>query len=227
MWMPGGKTHLAIGVGTALALGSVLPLDEDFWWKLAATVGVCSVAALAPDLDIDDNELEEMSRDRAWSVARHLKHVARNSDSLDRVVATGVGAVLVLLGELVSRVLETLAWLIQRVTTHRGMTHSLLCALFTTSLALYASYSYVRGDIWWGLAWGVGYLSHLIADSWTWSGVRFLLPFSNRHFWLVPRLLRFRVGTWRDTLLRVVSPFIGAMVLLLQHRVLDRLMQLS
>lgn len=218
--MPSGKTHLAIGIGTSLALGSAVTFDRDFWWKIALSTAICVVGALSPDLDIDNNELEEMSRTQTGRFARRARNIARDSDGFDKVTAWTFGAVLHLLGEIVSRVLEVLAWMIQRVTTHRGMTHTLLAWSCTTAVALWFSQRF-DGSIWWGICWSAGYASHLISDSWTWSGVRFLLPFSERRIWFAPRFLRFRVGTWRDAVLRIASPFIGMAILLWQHRVLD------
>lgn len=223
--MPGGKTHLAIGVGVGLAMGSRLPFDNYFPLLLGLTVTWCSVAALAPDLDIDNNELEETARDEGRNVSRWMKNTARDSDALDKAAAAGAGLAIKTTGEIASRSVEGLAWLVQRVTTHRGLTHSILALAMTTSLASAASQAWFQ-TAWWGLVWGAGYTSHLISDAWTWSGVRFLLPFSQRRFWLAPRGLRFRVGTWRDTLLRVTSPLIGLAVLLWQSPILQQLRSL-
>jgi inner membrane protein len=217
--MPGGKTHLAIGVGVGLALGSRLPLDNTFPVMLGLTVVLCSVAALTPDLDIDDNELEETTRDQGRNLSRWMRNTARDSDSLDKIAARGVGATLSALGEITSRLVEGLSWLVQRVTTHRGLTHSVLALAVTTGLASAAMGAWF-GSVWWGAVWGAGYASHLISDAWTWSGVRFLLPFTQRRFWLAPRFLRFRVGTWRDTVLRIVSPFAGLAILLWQSPII-------
>lgn len=218
--MPSGKTHLALGIGTSLALGSVIAFDRDFWWKLALSSAICVVGALSPDLDIDNNELEEMSRTQTGSFARRARHVARDSDRFDKITAWTFGTLFGLVGEIVSRVLEALAWIIQRVTTHRGITHSFLAWSFTSALALFFSQNF-DGSIWWGVCWSAGYASHLFSDSMTWSGIKPWQPWSERRFWIVPRPLRFRVGTWRDTVLRLVSPFVGFAVLLSQHRVLD------
>ena len=219
--MPGGKTHLAIGVGTALALGSRLALDNTFPAMIGWTVVLCSVAALAPDLDIDNNELEETSRDEGRNISRWMRSTARDSDKLDKIAAASAGMAINATGEVASRSVEGLSWLVQRVTTHRGLTHSLLAFAITTALALAASWTWSQ-SVWWGAVWGAGYASHLISDSWTWSGVRFLQPFSQRRFWLAPRFLRFRVGTWRDVVLRLVSPFAGLAILLWQSPILQQ-----
>ena len=218
--MPSGKTHLALGIGTAFAMGGAITFDHDFWWKLGLTTAICVVGALSPDLDIDNNELEEMSRTHTGSFARRARGVARNSDGFDKITAWTLGTISGLIGEIVSRVLEVLAWMIQRVTTHRGLTHSFLAWSFTTALALFFSQQY-DSSIWWGLCWSAGYASHILSDSLTWSGIKPWQPWSERRFWAVPKPLRFRVGTWRDTVLRIASPFAGLAVLISQHRVLD------
>ncbi|WP_269228013.1 metal-dependent hydrolase, partial [Escherichia coli] len=140
--MPSGKTHLAIGIGASLALGSCITFNHDFWWKLGLTSAICIIGALSPDLDIDNNELEEMSRTHTGRFARRARNVARDSDLFDKVTAWTFGSVFGLIGEIVSRILEALAWIIQRLTTHRGLTHSFLAWSFTTAVALFFSQRY-------------------------------------------------------------------------------------
>jgi len=60
-----------------------------------------------------------------------------------------------------------------------------------------------------------------VADALTLSGLKLLQPWSQQRFWLAPRLLRFRVGTWPDALLGAIAPALGLLVLLLSHGVLS------
>jgi membrane-bound metal-dependent hydrolase YbcI (DUF457 family) len=215
---------MAIGIGTGLALGAALPLSPAFPWQLGLTVTLTTLGALAPDLDIADNELEELGRNEGSKAARRLRRAGRRGGCLLEVVAFAVGLFARAVGEIVSRLVEIVAWLIQRVTTHRGLTHSLVIAVIVAlvsgnlSVALTPTHT-----AWWGIAWSVGYLSHLASDALTISGLKLLQPWSQRRYWLAPRIFRFRVGAWPDALLGTIAPAVGLLALLLGHGLLDAL----
>jgi inner membrane protein len=222
--MPGGKTHMAIGIGTGLALGAALPMSMSFPWQLGLTVALTTIAALAPDLDIADNELEELGRNEGQRAARKLRRAGRRQGLLGYAASHVFGGLFWIVGELLSRLVEGLAWLIQRWTTHRGMTHSLIIAVYMLVGAIAASILLTTSRTpWWGIAWSAGWLSHLLADSMTLSGLKLLQPWSQRRFWLVPQPLRFRVGTYPDALLGTLAPITGLLALLLGHGLLDAL----
>ncbi len=222
--VPGGKTHMAIGIGTGLALGAALPLSPAFPWQLGLTVALTTLGGLAPDLDIADNELEELGRNEGGKAARRLRRASRRGGCLLESVAVAVGLLVLMVGEIVSRLVETIAWLIQRVTTHRGLTHSLVIAVIVAlvSVNLSVALSPAR-NAWWGIAWSAGYLSHLASDALTVSGLKLLQPWSQQRYWLAPRMFRFRVGTWPDALLGTIAPAVGLLLLLLGHGLLDAL----
>lgn len=222
--MPGGKTHLAIGLGVGLALSGMLPVSTSFPWQLALTVSITTISALAPDLDIADNELEELGRNEGQRLARTVRRAGRKQGCFWSLATNGIGGLLWLVGETISRMVEGLAWLVQRWTTHRGMTHSLIIALYMIvgSISLSVLLTPSR-TLWWGAAWSAGWLSHLAADALTLSGLKLLQPWSQRRFWLVPRPLRFRVGTLPDSLLGAVAPMIGLSAFLLGHGLLNAL----
>jgi membrane-bound metal-dependent hydrolase YbcI (DUF457 family) len=147
-----------------------------------------------------------------------VRRLGRRAGCFWGIVTFAVGSVFWLIGEVVSRIVEGLAWLIQQVTTHRGLTHSLIVAIYVViaSLSLSVFVTPTRTP-WWGVAWSVGWLTHLGADALTFSGLKLLQPWSERRYWLAPRGLRFRVGTWPDMLLGALAPIMGLMVLLLVH----------
>ena len=216
--MPGGKTHMAIGVGVGLALGAALPATPALPWQLGLTVALATLGALAPDLDIADNELEEIGRSEGRLAARRLRRIGRRAGCFWELVMRVAGGMVLLAGEIISRLVEGVAWLIQRVTTHRGLTHSLIVAVIVALIGLNLSVALTpTQNLWWGLAWSAGYLSHLAADALTFSGLKLLQPWSQQRFWLAPRPLRFRVGTWPDALLGLLAPAVGLLVLLLAH----------
>jgi membrane-bound metal-dependent hydrolase YbcI (DUF457 family) len=222
--MPGGKTHMAIGVGVGLALGAALPFTVSLPWQLGLTLAFTTVGALAPDLDIADNELEELGRSEGRRAARRLRRASRHGGCLWQLLLGTVGAAFWFLGEIISRLVEALACLIQRWTTHRGLTHSLVVAIYIVVAAISLSILLTpTRNLWWGLAWSAGWSSHLLADALTLSGLKLLQPWSQRRYWLAPRMLRFRVGTWPDSLLGAVAPVAGLLIFLLAHGLLDAL----
>ncbi len=222
--MPGGKTHMAIGIGVGLGLGAAIPISVSFAWQLGLTVAFTTIGALAPDLDIADNELEELGRQEGRFVARSLRRAGRHAGCLVELASDAVGAVAWLAGEIISRLVEGVAWIVQRFTTHRGLTHSLIAAIYIVVLAVSLSVLLTTSrNPWWGLAWSAGWLSHLLADALTLSGLKLLQPWSQQRYWLAPRPLRFRVGTWPDAALGTVAPFIGLIALLLGHGLLGAL----
>ena len=221
--MPGGKTHMAIGIGVGLGLGGLLPATLQFPWQLALTVSLSTIAALAPDLDIDDNELEELGRTEGRQAARRLRRAGRRAACVTELILGAVSGVVWLAGEIVSRLVEAVAWLIQSVTTHRGLTHSLAVTVLVTFASISLSTWLTGGNTWWGVAWSAGWASHLAADALTLSGLKLLQPWSQERFWLAPRPLRFRVGTWPDALLGSIAPIAGLLTLLVAHDVLGAL----
>jgi len=70
---------------------------------------------------------------------------------------------------------------VSKFLRHRGFTHTFFCLICVTVLSLITancfsiSFQYV-------LCFSVGYFSHLIADSFTVSGVQLLSPFSRKIF---------------------------------------------
>src|ERR687885_1881182 len=80
--MPGGKTHMAIGIGVGLAMGAAIPITVSFPWQLGLTIAFATIGALAPDLDIADNELEELGRNEGRFVARRLRRGGRRGGEL-------------------------------------------------------------------------------------------------------------------------------------------------
>lgn len=97
-------------------------------------------------------------------------------------------------GSKVGRALYPIAWVVNKLFGHRGATHSLL-ALFLTSvlfilpslmLSGFVGFLYTQFAI--GIA--AGFLSHLILDMTTKSGIPILYPFVSRSF----RIARLTTG---------------------------------
>ncbi|HEX2912264.1 MAG TPA: metal-dependent hydrolase [Chloroflexia bacterium] len=88
---------------------------------------------------------------------------------------------------------------------HRGVIHSLLAMLVVSSLIGTATYFFF-GSAFYGTLFGVGYLTHLLADMLTRSGIKLLLPFSDKDFWLLPAGIRFKSDSeWQNGLVQFLA----------------------
>lgn len=76
---------------------------------------------------------------------------------------------------------------------HRGLTHTGLVAAAITVLAMIVGQRFGFTDI--GLAFGLGYISHLVADGMTLTGIPLLSPFYRKSIHLLPKPLRVRTGS--------------------------------
>jgi membrane-bound metal-dependent hydrolase YbcI (DUF457 family) len=88
---------------------------------------------------------------------------------------------------------------------HRGASHGLPFAILA-AIGVYLMLRIVAGTTFpvagydlrlphaavepWAVAFALGVLSHLIADAWTYAGIRPFLPFAQWRFWVVPKVLR-------------------------------------
>lgn len=82
---------------------------------------------------------------------------------------------------------------------HRGLTHTGLVAALTLVAAVIVGRHFGFADT--GLAFGLGYLSHLIADGMTLTGIPLLTPFYRKHIHLLPKPLRVRTGSAAESLI--------------------------
>ncbi|HWV36599.1 MAG TPA: metal-dependent hydrolase [Thermomicrobiales bacterium] len=103
---------------------------------------------------------------------------------------------------------------------HRGASHGLPLGILLTigvwialraasattidlgSLALHVPADAIQP---WTIAFGLGFLSHLLSDAWTVAGIRPLLPIASFRFWIVPKVLRGRSSGPLDFLARFVA----------------------
>ena len=81
---------------------------------------------------------------------------------------------------------------------HRGLTHTGLAAAAILVAAVIIGQRFGFADI--GLAFGLGYLSHLIADGMTLTGIPLLTPFYRKNIHLLPKPVRVRTGSAAESL---------------------------
>jgi len=88
---------------------------------------------------------------------------------------------------------------------HRGVVHSLLAMLVVSGLVGTATY-FLFGTAFYGAMFGVAYLTHLVADMLTRSGIKLLLPFSEHSFHILPPGIRFKSDSeWQNGLVQALA----------------------
>ena len=165
---------MALGGAVGLALVGGMSEGTAQWWAVPVAV----IAAGLPDVLDSQHAAGREPMGLSWSSIRYTMRRHRKS---------GVDVVLIPLRALGALVVDVVA----RIIPHRGLTHWLVTWFLLS--ALITEVSTLAG---WGLAiplaFSLGYLSHLVADCLTFSGVPLLGPLSSRSFHLLPRGLRFR-----------------------------------
>ncbi len=135
------------------------------------------------------------------AVAAILGALAPDIDAEESTIKSTLG----LVGKLVSFMLRLVG------VKHRGVTHYGLTALLilaATFLCWRTGWAY--GDV--GLAFGLGYLSHILADAMTKHGVPLLWPLPGQ-FHLLPGPLRIRTGGPVETLVFLLVALVLAWLL--------------
>lgn len=155
-----GETHGAIGL--AAGVGVVYLTGADSWLDVVTAISVSFVASLLPDLDAEESKLQSML----------LPNMSRKGRS---AVYVGIAILLFLLHVFVP---ETPLWVlligiffgVVAFAPHRTITHSLLMLIYL---------GWVANQIYPEAVWPfvAGYLSHLLADAMTVSGIPFFWPF--------------------------------------------------
>lgn len=118
---------------------------------------------------------------------------------------------------------------------HRGASHGLPFAVTATVLLGIALRTLAEGiadapswlqmsrgtaDLW-TLAFALGILTHLLSDACTHAGIRPFLPFSQRRFWMLPKVLRGRSDGYLNGIAMLIG--IGVIGLMLVWAIADRL----
>ncbi len=211
-----GKTHLAGGFAAGAALhwaGAQLPLIGD---AIASTlivtgaaiptagpgIAVAMVAALLPDID----EPQSLIANAPTAIKNRL---GKGRRGIDRGARQSTGILLT-----AAQWIATGFAMIIRVLAggHRGATHMLLITAALGAGAFFLGAAIGFPSLW--LWFTAGYLSHLLLDMLTPSGLELLWPLWRRNLRLLPRPIAITTGTTGDTVLRVLLAGLGAWLLL-------------
>lgn len=198
-----GKTHLFYGVtsGVALTLALLHPVQAVPYGE-AALAG--AVGGLLPDLDEPGSTISNAPRILGAMGRRLLRRATRRTPLYLLGLLAGI-----LVG-IAAAVLNTLSRLLSRLVRlvsggHREGTHWLpvWVLLSVAVFLLTAPLAVVNGGPYVGAGFCAGYLSHLLGDGCTRSGIP-LIPYTAARLHLLPRLLRVRTGSIGETLFTFV-----------------------
>ena len=167
------RGHTAVGGIVTIGAWKFMPPDLLPASPLTRVllVVVLLIGALAPDLDMPQSYLSRRALGPLRFVVVLLKWSISNPLTW------------VVFGR------QRMVWMVR----HRGFSHSLLgAALATATLGAAIGFFDKMLALEIALAFGLGCLSHLLADALTVSGVPLLLPWSDRRFAIGPRMLRLR-----------------------------------
>lgn len=155
-----GETHAAIGLATGM--GVIYLAGVDSWLDVAGMLATAGVASLLPDMDAEESLIQSILLPKLSRTVRSIIYV-------------GIAVLLVLLYAFVPNIpfwvvlIGVFIGLVAFVP-HRSVTHSLLMVVYLGWIVYQISPAYV-------LPFVAGYLSHLLADALTVSGIPLLWPF--------------------------------------------------
>lgn len=188
-----GNSHLVVGTGLTLATlhqAQFTPQFNDDWPTFMTAVAVGALASLLPDgLDSKNSKLKTIVKGGGNKMRLSSRLVSRKQ----RCKPTGAIIYIILSAiEWVGRSL--LGFLLDVISTlipHRGPSHYVSTALLLTGLVWIVSTFFSILPVY-AFAFGVGYLSHIWADSMTRSGVKLFGPLTQKTFHSLPFALRLR-----------------------------------
>ncbi len=201
-----GKTHAAGGILAAAGVAVLAPLfgtDSGLLsgelqiagFAIPATVAgaaTCIVASLLPDID----EPESLIVNSPASLRKQLR---RGRTMQEKTARNVLGIVLIAARWL----LRGLSGIIRLLAGgHRGATHWLFIAAILSAVMWYVGGLAGYNSLW--IWFAAGYLSHLLLDMLTPSGLEVLRPVTSASIHLLPRFMRIRTGGGTDALVRIL-----------------------
>jgi len=182
-----GRYHAICGA--AVAAPAMLYLTHGSIGAVAVGVPIATLGAMLPDIDTRQFPLQG----EVWRGWKRLAKTARARGVLGMPFALAA----IIVGAIMAGALGALSWLVRRVVSHRGFTHTIFCTAIIGLAATWASMRLV-GSLAPGIALTVGYASHLITDAMTYRGVDAFEPLIPLTIHLLPPGLRFGNGGIRE-----------------------------
>lgn len=186
-----GKTHLAGGLTVGLSTGIVTGLLNNDYLVLGnvaipmaiLAVIACSLGGILPDIDEPNAMVSNLPKKSIGMVNQTLRK--KGVEGIVRALLSGI----LMLLNLVTR---SLAGLVKGIVGHRGATHWMISGVGIS--VVFALIGLICGYPEFGLFLWFGYVSHILLDAMTLSGVEMWQPFNDRKVHLLPPGLRVRTG---------------------------------
>ncbi len=183
-----GRHHAVCGA--ALAAPALLYLTHGSLGAVAVGVPIATLGAMLPDIDTRHFPLQG----EVWRGWKRLSHTAWSRGALGAPFALAA----LIVGGIMAGVLGSLSWLVRRVVSHRGFTHTVVCAAIIGTLGVWGGQRLFGAWVP-GAALVIGYLSHLLTDAMTYRGVEMLWPVPLTVH-ILPPGVRFGNGGVRETI---------------------------
>jgi len=191
--------HIVVGIGTAglaVLAGQALGFPRPETSTLLTGVGVIAAGAIAVDID-HPQAFVSAALPRiilrtaaplialAVGVAVTVPLMSHSTDSLVEILRMPfVQWAAAIIGLVIG--LTLISWLISHTLGHRGPLHSLTLSVGMTVVAVGILWSLGAGLFWWGLGFGWGWLSHVLADGLTEQGMPLWWPLASERVHVLP-----------------------------------------
>jgi len=193
-----GISHAVIGASTAIAVSSVLGANTHSY---ILSIGIGTAASLLPDIDAEVSTIKIFAKKRLQGrLANSFVRKSRRNRFPDIFIHIGISLFEVIVG-------MTLLIVSTIFGKHRGLAHSLIFLALLSPISVISS-ALLSSKTVFGYVFIFGYLSHILTDSMTVTGVQMLAPFSKNHYHILPRKYRFTTGSATEVI------YVGIFVLL-------------
>lgn len=195
-----GRSHLAIGA-SFVATSLLLFFENAGLQALAGPFFLGLFASVLPDIDAEDSILQA-------KIGQYGKTPFARA-AFPRTPKDIVGQVMFAILSITELLLRTIPMVIfsilRELVPHRGLTHYFLTAVTLSGLISLSGFIFKFSQVY-ACAFLIGYVSHILADATTPSGVKMLAPFYDNKVHLLPKNLRIKTGSQLET---VVVSIVG------------------
>jgi len=206
-----GKTHLTGGLTFGLLVGQALQLinadailignNTLIPVTLVAIAGI-AFGSLLPDIDEPNAMVSNLPKKGRGVVNTALKK--KGIEGILRGLIT-----VILLG--LNLVTRAIAGGVKTLVGHRGATHWVFSSVMVGILFAVAGFFFGYPEL--GLWIWLGYISHILLDAMTLSGVEMWQPFIDKKYHLLPQGFRVRTGNFVDAGMSLIFGMIAALLI--------------
>jgi len=187
-----GLSHGIVGGSSVLILLSVSGIQDISVASAAVLTGV--IGSLIPDVDAKNSVLQH-----------HIFHYGTAfwtdtfiSKRFRRSITGSIFYSLIAIVEITIRiVLYAPIMVLKLFVVHRGITHTIVAATILTLIFIVVSI-FFHLSIWIAISFSIGYVSHIVLDGVTQSGITPFIPVSKKQIHLLPLRNRITTGSSRE-----------------------------